>query len=188
MSRRRYDREPIFMDPRKFRSVTQNVAYYEQPHDSLISARARPIMVDRHAEDYIALGRDDTYRMNYTVPSFLDRSIYDQPTILTNSDHDRARNIQVQLANATITSITPFAELHPKLTHRGRYPIYFREPVLVGKLMEIDDLRLERIQVQYEIPVLGSKRLQICALIEYLGAVTLGKLLRGPRPTALRRP
>ncbi|OQO10731.1 hypothetical protein B0A48_04031 [Cryoendolithus antarcticus] len=188
MSRRRYDREPIFMDPRRYRSAIQNVAYDEHPDAALISARARPIIVDRHADDYGALRRDDPYRLNYIAQSSLDRSIYDQPTVLTNTDHIRARNVQVQLANATITSITPFAELHPKLTYRGRYPIHFREPILVGKLMDIDDLRLERIQLEYGIPILGSKRLQICALIEYLGAVRLGKLLRGPRPTALRRP
>ncbi|KAK6412568.1 hypothetical protein LTR95_017959 [Oleoguttula sp. CCFEE 5521] len=183
---RRYSGEPRYMDPTIYRSTLQRVRSSNYHPAAHMSARTRPILVDHDHSDCLSLARDDPYR--YIVESPLDRSIYENPSILSNADHIRARNIQVQLTNATITSITPFAELHPKLTHRGRYPMHFPEPVLIGKLMDIDDMRLERIQLEYEIPILGSKRLQICALIEYLGAVRLGRLLRGPRPTALRRP
>nr|OQO24991.1 hypothetical protein B0A51_05766 [Rachicladosporium sp. CCFEE 5018]OQO26332.1 hypothetical protein B0A51_05183 [Rachicladosporium sp. CCFEE 5018] len=183
---RRYSGEPRYMDPTIYRSTLQRVGLTNHSPAANMSARTRPILVDHDDSDYLSLARHDPYR--HVVQSPLDRSVYENASILSDTDYIRARNIQVQLANATITSITPFAELHPKLTHRGHYPIHFREPVLVGKFMDIDDLRLERIQLEYDIPILGLRHLQICALIEYLGAVRLGRLLRSPRPTALRRP
>ncbi|OQO01415.1 hypothetical protein B0A48_12970 [Cryoendolithus antarcticus] len=97
------------------------------------------------------------------------------------------RNIQVQLANATITTLTPYAELHPKLTPQGRYPVYLRMPVIVGDLLTVDELRLERILLEYNVPVVGSKKAQICALLDYLGAGRLASAWRRPMTLGVGR-
>ncbi|CZT02866.1 hypothetical protein WAI453_012129 [Rhynchosporium graminicola] len=73
----------------------------------------------------------------------------------TTSSETRRSNQEVQRTNASISAYMLHAEVHPKLSKRGRYPAAFARPRRIEWFLSLDSGTLIEICQVYDIPTTG---------------------------------